>query len=504
MAEGDEEDATDAWWHRVPPKPTALVAGVALFLLLLALPPPEGMSEQAWRVAAVAVLMSVWWVFEAIPIYATALVPLAAFPLLGVRPATPTAAAYANPTVFLFLGGFLLAAAMQKWHLHRRIALYAIRVTGKSPKRILLGFMVATAVMSMFVSNTATALMVYPIALAVAGRLGEAEEAGGMRTALMLGVAYAATVGGIGTLIGTPPNAILAGQAAILHPELPEISFARWMLVGVPFAIVFLPLAWAWLVFLHARGRTTATADPESPVDEEIARLGRPARGEVGVFLVFCLAVVGWVFRADLDLGFAILPGWADAVGRGPFVHDATVAVVAALLLFVVPVRMRPPEFLLDWETAVRIPWGVLLLFGGGFALATGFEATGLAAWIGERMGGLGGLPLPLLILAVALVASFASELISNTALAAILIPVLSGLAVAIDVHPYLLMIPATIGASAAFMMPVGTPPNAIVFGSGYLRVSQMARAGIVLNLVGAFVTLAIVYLIAVPLLGLR
>lgn len=502
MEDGPDDGATPTWWG-LAPKHWALAAGLAVFLVLLALPPPGGMTTEAWRVVAVAGLMSVWWVFEVIPIYATALVPLAAFPLLGVLPAAPTAAAYAHPTVFLFLGGFLLAAAMQKWELHRRIALYAIRLTGTSPKRVLLGFMVGTAVMSMFVSNTATALMVYPIALAVAVHVGGDEDGAGIRTALMLGVAYAATVGGIGTLIGTPPNAILAGQSAILHPELPEISFARWMLIGVPFALVFLPIVWGWLVFLHARGRA-AHADTESPVEQEIRSLGRPSRGEWGVFTIFCLAVLGWIFRANLDLGFVVVPGWADAVGRGAFAHDATVAMVAALLLFLVPTRLRKPEFLLDWETAVRIPWGVLILFGGGFALATGFDATGLAVWLGDRMGGLGGLPLPLLIVTIALVASFASELISNTALAAILIPVMSALASAIDVHPYLLMIPATIGASAAFMMPVGTPPNAIVFGSGHLRVGQMVRAGVVLNVLGALVTLAIVYLVAVPVFGLR
>jgi sodium-dependent dicarboxylate transporter 2/3/5 len=479
-----------------------LVAGPLLFLLLLWVPEPAGMSPEAWRTAAITVWVATWWVTEAVPIYATALLPLVLFPAARVTDAAVTASAYAEPTVFLFLGGFMLAAAMQRWGLHRRIAVYTLIIVGASPRQLLLGVMVATAVMSMWVSNTATALMVYPIALAVADRFAAGGARSGMATALMLGTAYAASIGGVGTLIGTPPNAILAGQAGILYPELAPITFARWMFVGVAFVALALPLAWLVLSWIHLRG-TMAPEGAEEPVRQERDALGRPSRAEWSVFVVFMLAVAGWVFRSDLVLGPLTVPGWADALGLGPWVHDATVAVAAAALLFVIPVDWGRRTFVLDWETAVKIPWGVLILFGGGFALAAAFEATGLTMWVGQRLTVLEGVPLPLLVLIAALGATFLSEIVSNTALAAIFVPIAGAVAEAIGVHPYLLMMPVAIAASAAFMMPVGTPPNAIVFGSGHLRVADMVRAGLLLNLLGSLVVVAVVFLVAAPLFGL-
>jgi sodium-dependent dicarboxylate transporter 2/3/5 len=483
-----------------------LLLGIVLFLLILFLPTADGLTPEAQRVAAVAILMSVWWITEALPLYATALLPLILFPLLGVFGAQKVAAPYAEPTIFLFMGGFFLAMAMQRWGLHRRIALYTIRLLGTQPRQLLLGFMVATAVMSMWVSNTATTMMVYPIGLAIASQLvpssaGQSNK-NGFAVALMLGIAYAASIGGMGTLIGTPPNAIFAGQSKLLFPELNHLSFFDWMLIGIPYVLIFLPFAWLYLSFTHIRN-SQAGGDLKA-LSTAFGELGPVSRGELGVFVVFVLTVCGWLFRSDINLGFVTLPGWSTLLGIEAWVQDATVAIAAAVLLFIVPVNLKKGEFLLNWEWAVKIPWGILILFGGGFALALGFQETGLANWIGQGLAGLSGIPLLLLIFILCIVITLAGEVASNTAIAAAMMPILGATAVAMGVHPFVLMIPATMAASSGFMLPVATPPNAIVFGSGALTIRQMVRAGIVLDIIGAVIITLADYFIAIPVFNLR
>jgi len=483
-----------------------LFLGILLFSVVLFLPTAEGLTPEAQRVGAVAILMIVWWVTEALPLYATALLPILLFPLLGILNAKQVATPYAEPTIFLFMGGFCLAIAMQRWGLHRRIAFYTIRLLGTQPRQLLLGFMVATALLSMWVSNTATTMMIYPIGLAIISQLAPARGSlagvNGFGIALMLGIAYAANIGGVGTLIGTPPNAIFVGQSKLLFPELTEVNFFNWMLIGIPFVLLFLPITWLYLSHKYIKASNT---DGElKALRKTFQDLGPVSRGEWGVFVVFMLTVCGWLFRNDIDLGFMILSGWANFLGVQEWVQDATVAIAAALLLFVVPVNLKKGEFLLNWEWAVKIPWGILILFGGGFALALGFQETGLATWMGQGLSGLSSVPLLLLIFVLCIVFTLAGEVASNTAMAAAMMPILGATAVAMGVHPFLLMIPATMAASSGFMLPVATPPNAIVFGSGALTIRQMVSAGVVLDLVGAILITLVVYFIAIPVFNLR
>jgi len=505
LAEVEEETTEKAYALR---QKLGLVSGIFLFLVVLVLPTPAGVSPAAQRAGAVAVLMAIWWLTEALPLYATALAPLVLYPLLGVLDARQAAAPYAEPTIFLFMGGFFLAMAMQRWELHKRIALVILHILGTSPRRLILGFMTATAVISMWVSNTATAMMLFPIGLALVTRL----EPTGARTgphaqsrfgaALMLGIAYAASIGGVGTLIGTPPNAVFVGQAKQLFPDLAQIDFLRWMFVGLPYVLLFLPLAWYYLAFIFMKDQALieSSTDPRA----ELMHLGPVSRGELGVMCIFFLAVFGWVFRSDLHIGSWVIPGWSNLFGINKWVDDSTVSVFVALLLFAIPVDLKNGIFLLDWQWAKKIPWGILILFGGGFSLAESFQRTGLAAWLGGHLQGLAGIPLPLLIVTICLAITFLSELVSNTALAAMMMPLLGATATAMGIHPYVLMIPATIAASSGFMLPVATPPNAIVFSSGYLTLPQMVRAGFVLDLLGAFLATLVVYLIAIPLFGLK
>lgn len=481
-----------------------LAAGPALFFLVLLLPAPEGLSPEGQVVLATACLMAVWWVTEALPIYATALVPLVVFPAGGALAARDVSSAYMDSNIVLFLGGFFLAAAVQKWKLHRRIALFVISRVGTGLSRLMLGFMAASAFLSMGVSNTATAIMMLPIAMAVIHTLQESGlEEKRFPSALLLSIAYSCSIGGIATLIGTPPNIVFVSQFSALFPEKEALSFGQWMVFGLPFSLVFLLVAWVYLSRFVGRlggGRIEAA---ERLVSKQRERLGRMSGGEIGVATVFVSTALAWIFRRDLDLGVVVLPGWAPALGIDAFVHDSTVAVAAALLLFAVPTKWKRREFLLDWESAVRIPWGILLLFGGGIALARAFQSTGLAEWLGGKLSLLQGVPLPLLILFICLLVSFMTELTSNTATSAIFMPILAGTAGTLDAAPELLMIPAAISASCAFMLPIATPPNAIVFGAGHLSIPQMCRAGFFLNLIGAVLATLTVLLIVKPFLGL-
>jgi sodium-dependent dicarboxylate transporter 2/3/5 len=481
-----------------------LVLGALLFALFLAVPAPAGMTPQTAKAAAVALLMATWWITEAIPIPATALLPLALYPLLGVMDTRVTARAYGDHNVFLFMGGFFIAMAMQKWNLHRRIALHIVALVGEGPRTIILGFMCATAFLSMWISNTATTMMMMPIAMAVIGQIVKDERRAAVAPALMLGVAYAASIGGLGTLIGTPPNVIFAGAFEKLFPEMGDIGFLTWMTVGVPLVLVFIPVTWLYLTRLAFRVPSrTAGGGGKATIRAELNQMGPMSRGERYVLVVFVLTALAWAFRSNINLGGFTIPGWSDLLGISNLVTDATVAIAAAIVLFVLPVDLKRGEFALDWEWASRIPWGVLVLFGGGFALAASFRETGLDLWVGGGLKAAAGLPSWILVLLVCLVMTFLTEMTSNTATASMAMPILGSTAAASGMHPLFLMIPATLSASCAFMLPVATPPNAIVFGSGVVTIPQMARTGLGLNLIGALLVVAVTYLIAVPVFGI-
>ena len=482
-----------------------LVLSPALALAILAFGRLEPGNPLVTRMAAVAVLMAGWWITEAIPIPATALLPVALFPLLGIMRGLDVAGVYFNHVIFLFIGGFLLALAMQKWDLHRRIALWIILLLGTGRKRLMLGFMAATWFLSMWISNTATTMMMVPMALAIIIRVKKSmEDREGSRYAagLLIGVAYAASIGGIATLIGTPPNLSFVRILKIVFPEAPEISFASWFFFAFPLSLLFLLIAWAVLVRMFAPRARDRRERPEL-FREQYRKLGRLGYEEAMLLGLFSLLVLLWMFRSDIVVGSFTLPGWTRIMPSPEAIDDGTVAIAVALLLFILPSRTEPAARLLDWRTARELQWGIVLLFGGGFALATGFKESGLSEWLGGRLGGLAGLPPVAIVLSVCGGMTFLTELTSNTATTEMILPVLGSLGVATNLDPLLLMIPATLSASCAFMLPVGTPPNAIVFGSGEVRISDMVRSGIVLNLIGIVLITLGVFLLGAWVLGI-
>jgi sodium-dependent dicarboxylate transporter 2/3/5 len=461
------------------------VAGIAACTVMLFLAPPEGMTLAAWRTAAVAALMAVWWVTEAIPIAATALVPLVLFPILGVATIGAASSPYANPVIYLFLGGFMLAAAMQRVGLHRRLALAVLSRFGARPDRLVLGFLVASAAISMWVSNTATVLMVLPLATPVLELLRRHDErAGTLEVTLLLSVAYGASIGGLGTLIGTPPNALFAGFMLETHSF--RVGFARWMLIGVPLVVVSVLLTWLVLTRVSFKvGKVPAPGVSEA-VQAQRRALGSPSGGEVRVGLVVLLAAIAWVLQ----------PLIARAV---PGVSDTVIAIAATLVLFLMRADGGHPA--LDWQTAESLPWGILVLFGGGLSLADAIQSSGLATWLGGSLEALRVLPLFVIVLLVTTLVTFLTELTSNTATAAAFLPLASSLAIAIGADPVMLTVATTLAASSGFMLPVGTPPNAIVFGSGRLTIPQMARAGLPIDLILILLITAVSYWLAVPAL---
>ena len=467
----------------------------ALALAVLVLVDLDPGDPRPTRMAAVAVLMAIWWITEAIPIPATALLPVVLFPLLGILPGKATASVYFNHIIFLFIGGFLFAIAMERWDLHRRIALRIILLFGTRPRRLLLGFMVATWLLSMWVSNTATTMMLVPMAVALLsqlkrGREGEAFSNYGV--GLLIGIAYAASIGGLATLIGTPPNLSFARILTIVFPDAPDISFARWMLFALPLSTVFLLIAWWMLARMHARGLEESEASKAATKDEfrrNYDDLGPMSYQERWVALLFGLLVAGWTLRSF----------WVRLLPEPGYVDDGTVAIALALVFFLIPSRVAGEGRLLRWRDTSRVRWGIVLLFGGGFALATGFKESGLSDWLGHALSGAAALPPVLTLLVVCASITFLTELTSNTATTEMILPVLGALAVGIGINPLMLMIPATLSASCAFMLPVATPPNAIVFGTGEVTMGQLVRSGVRLNLIGV-VLIALWTYLAVPL----
>ncbi len=473
---------------------TGLLLGLFLFCVFAFLRPVSGLSYEAQVVLATALLMASWWLTEAISIYATSLVPLVAFPVLGILPTEEVAPNYMDPNIVLFMGGFFLAMAIQKWNLHRRIALTIVSLIGTHPRRLVLGFMLATAFLSMWVSNTATTIMIFPIGLAVILHLEEQglREKSNLPIVLLLGIAFAANIGGTATLIGTPPNLVFAAQFSELFPNKTSITFSRWFLLGFPLALVFLCVCWLYLTRIYRSLGLDLDFHAQDVVQEELQEMGAMSAGEKGVSLVFVLAAFGWMFRQPIQIQALTIPGWSSLFPVPGSIHDATVATIVSLLLFVTPVDLEEGTFLLDWDWAVQIPWGVLLLFGGGIALADGFQTSGLSAWVGRSLNLLYGTPILLLVLCICFMMTFLTEVTSNTATSTIFMPILASAASALSVPPAVLMVPATLSASCAFMLPVATPPNAIVFGSDRLSIPDMAGAGIWMNLIGiVLVTLA-------------
>jgi len=465
-----------------------LVLGPLLFSSVL-LMDTDPADPAVSRMAAVAVLMATWWITDAIPLAATALLPIVLYPFLGIMTGKETAPIYVNSTIFLFIGGFMIALTMERWMLHKRIALWIIRRIGGSPSGIILGFMVAAAFLSMWISNTATAVMMVPIGMAIIiqleERFGEAETHT-FTVALMLGIAYACSAGGIATLVGTPPNLSFARIFEITFPDAHPVAFGQWLIMALPLTMVMLGFIWLLLtrVFFRFPRKLGVNRDV---VQREYARLGPMSFEEKAVFVVFGLTALLWVFRNDLVLGIFRVPGWSRLLPNAHLIDDATVAIAMAMTLFLIPTRSNDAKdrTLMGVEVFSAIPWHIVLLFGGGFALAQGFQVSGLSTVIGTRFEGLEGFPPYLMVTAICGTLTFLTELTSNTATTEMILPILASVAVAMKTNPLLLMIPATLSASCAFMMPVATPPNAIVFGCGRITVLEMARVGLAINLIG-------------------
>lgn len=497
----------------------ALFLGPIVFIVAVLAPPPGALTEASWHVAGLATWMAAWWLTAVVPLEATALLPIVVLPLVGVAPIGEVTVRYADPIIFLFLGGFLLAATLERWGLHKRFALAAVRGIGADAPRVVLAFMIASAVASMWISNTATTLMMLPIAGAVIaggraatskggtetmarirvsggtvtrpGAVPVAEEPheGHFPTALMLAVAYGASIGGVATLIGTPPNAILAGAASDLLGR--EISFSGWLAVGLPVTIPMLAGCWLLLIRLfRVRGRVPGLAQS---VDREHRRMGTMSGAERFVLVVFALTALAWIFRLPKEIGALRIPGLADI---WPGISDPAIAIAAALVLFVVPLPGARFPTALDWESAKKVPWGILLLFGGGLALASAFESSGLTEWLGGHLEALHGAPMIVVLFGTSALFVMLTELTSNTATAALGMPLMVGVAQGVGIDALPLMIAAALAASMAFMLPVATPPNAIVFGSGAISSADMAKAGIGLNLLAMIVITLVVRLL--------
>ena len=474
-----------------PMRTAGLILGPLITIALLLMPAPEAMPVVAWRMVAVTIWMVTWWLTEAVPLPATALLPLVLMPLFGIQEIKPTAANYAHPLIFLFLGGFLLAAAMQRAGLHRRVALQIVTAVGTTPSRIVLGFMLATAFLSMWISNTATTIMMYAVGLSVIELISERTEDPRMvknfGVALMLAIAYSASIGGVGTLIGTPPNALLASFLQSNYDI--EVSFAGWMLLGVPIVLIMLPLTWLLLTRVLFPAKAIAIDDPKSVVEQQLTALGSMSRSERLVGIVFLGAAAAWILRSPL----------VSLTGL-PF-DDSIIAMIAALLLFTIPVSRRRGEFALDWDAARNLPWGILLLFGGGLALAGGFSNTGLAEWIGNSVAGLEVSTLVLVLIVIAAIV-YLTEITSNTASTATFLPILGAVAIGLSLAPAVLTVPVALAASMAFMMPVATPPNAIVFAYEKMTLADMVRAGMALNVIAIGVAFVLFWLIGPSVFG--
>ena len=470
-------------------KKKGFLAGLAVFIAILVLPVPEGLNQTAWLVAAVVSLMAIWWATEAIPVPVTALLPLALFPLSGVTSFKEAAMPYANPNIYLFLGGFMLALAIERSGLHKRMALHMIIAAGSSGTRLIGGFMLVAALISMFVMNTSTTLMLLPIGLAVCSVISNTipgltdKEINYFDTSLMLGIAYAATIGGMSTLVGTAPNIVFS--AFMQETYGVEISMIDWMTLGVPLAIVMLLSAWVVLT-KYVFPTTFITSDETKLYLKNMLREQGPlSKDEIKISIIFGLTALAWMLRTILD-NYQMFAG----------LTDAGIAIISAILLFMIPSSTSKGE-LLDWSDSNKLPWGLLILFGGGLSIAAQINSSGLGIWIGEGLSILSTVPPIFLILAVAALIIFLTEVTSNVATTSTFLPVFGAVAIGIGVLPVSLTVPVCLAASCAFMLPVATPPNAIVYGSGKFTIATMMKAGFVLNIIGIFVVTIFAYYLA-------
>ena len=465
-----------------------LILGPLLFVLILVFMKTDSLSSEAVFVFGATTWIAIWWITEPIPIPATSLLPLVLFPLGGVMSAGDTASNYGADIIFLFLGGFMLAIAMERWNLHTRVALTIINLIGTTTSKIVFGFMLATGLMSMFVSNTAAVMIMIPIGLALileAQSLTDEKDHKHLvkfEKVLVLSIGYAGTIGGLGTLIGTPPLIILSGQMSEIFGF--EISFARWMLVGVPTVIILLILAWGYLNYFVFKSDMKNLPVGKETIERELKKLGKMSYEEIAVLIVFLLAALLWIVR-----------GFVSDIELFSLVQDGTIAMFITVLLFTIPAKETNGK-LLDWSAAKDVPWGVLLLFGAGLAIAKAITTSELDKWLSEQLVIINGLPVIFIVAIVALFILLLTEITSNTATATMIIPLLAALSVTLDVHPMILMASAAMAANCAFMLPVGTPPNAIVFGTGKISIGEMVRAGVWLNLIAWAVIVVIAYLL--------
>ena len=458
--------------------------------------------------AAIALWMAAWWVTEAVPIPVTALLPLVLMPVLGISTIKQVAPNFGRPTIFLFLGGFLLALGLQASGVHRRMALAIVHAVGGQPRRIVLGFMISSAFLSMWISNTAAVMVLMPIGMSVIAAIRDRGVSGKplatLGVAVMLSIAYAADMGGMATLVGTPPNLSYKEQLVQLYPDAPPPSFAAWMVMGLPITIVFIGVGWLILTRVVFRMGDVSLVGSRSAVAGLRAELGPMQRDEKVAVTVFAITAILWMTRKDIQLGAFTIPGWSSPpfIARGRL-DDAVVAMTMAILLFILPSRSRPGERMLELEMTREVPWGMLLLFGGGFALAAGFKSSGLSGWMGGQIAALRGLDPYLVMILVCVVLTFLTELTSNTATTEMVLPILAAAGVGLGMDPRGLMIPATLSASCAFMMPVASPTQAIVFASGLVPIRDMVRAGIWFNLVGVILVAVVFSLLAGPVMGI-
>jgi sodium-dependent dicarboxylate transporter 2/3/5 len=486
-------------------KSIALILAI-LFLMFFIFISNSSTDSLAMKMTGVAIMMAVLWVSEAIPLGATSLLPIVLFPLLGISEAGSVASEYFNNTIFLFVGGFLIAIAMESWNLHRRIALLIIMFLGSGSSGIVLGFLIASAFLSMFISNTATALMMLPIGLSVVTKMNQlhaGKDADKFAVSIMLSIAYGASLGGIATLVGTPPNLAFVRIFQISFPDAPQISFGMWTLLVLPITVIMLLVAWVLMTKILYRVKNNAVIS-KSMVKDEFLTLGKTSYEEWVVLVVFVLTALLWIFRTDLNFGFATLSGWSSILGNNKFVDDSTVAIFMSLILFVIPSKNFNSKRLLNLDAFGKLPWEIILLFGGGFALASGFQSSGLSQMICNQLETIKGLPPLLMIMIISITMAVLTEFTSNTAITQTMLPILAALSLAMKLNPMLLMIPATLSASLAFMLPVSTPPNAIVFSSGKVTIRQMFKTGLLLDIIGVILVSVLFYYLGDFMLGIN
>lgn len=468
---------------------------------------PNQQNSSAIVMAAIAALMAIWWITEAIPLAATSMLPLVLFPLFGISDGEKVASSYINSVIFLFLGGFIIALAMEQWNLHKRISLKIISWFGGTPSAIVIGFMSATAFISMWISNTAAALMMLPIALSVINNLETKfgkPIVDNFSKAMMLGIAYSSSIGGMATLVGTPPNLAFIKILQISFPDAPPISFGSWMVLSFPVSALMLIAAIILLTKIKFKLSPDIKVE-RSFIQNEYKNFGSISFEEKIVGIIFTMTALLWIFRTDLNFGFIKIPGWQNLLPFPDFINDGTVAIFMSLIMFFIPSKnsLNGKNFIIDLDVFQRVPWSIILLFGGGFALAQGFSVSGLSELIGKSISGLSFLSPLILVIIVAFSMNFLTELTSNTATANMILPILASISVAMEINPLLLMIAATLSVSMAFMLPVGTPPNTIVFASGRLKISDMAITGFVLNIIGVVIVTALVYFLGTILFDL-